>query len=63
MFYPEVVGFIEEEKNRFPNVKVQYVLNSPPKFILLDEEGQQKETLRLVAAFNWRFISCNLLTD
>jgi len=50
VFYPEVVGFIEEEKDKFPSVKVQYVFNSPPKLIMLDEEGQQKETIR------WDFI-------
>ncbi|WVZ22978.1 hypothetical protein V8G54_001522 [Vigna mungo] len=46
VFYPEVVSFIEEEKDQFPSVKVQYVFNSPPKLIMLDDEGQQKETIR-----------------
>ena len=46
VFYPEIVGFIEEEKDKFPTVRVQYVFNSPPKLIMLDEEGQHKETIR-----------------
>ncbi|CAN6580534.1 unnamed protein product [Malus baccata var. baccata] len=44
VFYPEIVGFIEEEKDRFPSVKVQYIFNSPPKLILLDDAGERKET-------------------
>ncbi|XP_021907028.1 selenoprotein F [Carica papaya] len=51
VFYPEIVGFIEEEKDQFPTVKVQYVFNSPPKLIMLDEAGQQKETVRID---NWK---------
>ncbi|BAT75046.1 hypothetical protein VIGAN_01284500 [Vigna angularis var. angularis] len=51
VFYPEVVSFIEEEKDQFPSVKVQYVFNSPPKLIMLDDEGQQKETIRID---NWK---------
>ncbi|XP_044499505.1 selenoprotein F-like [Mangifera indica] len=51
VFYPEIVGFIEEEKDKFPTVKVQYVFNSPPKLIMLDDEGQQKETIRID---NWK---------
>ncbi|KAF2321941.1 hypothetical protein GH714_004706 [Hevea brasiliensis] len=39
VFYPEIVGFIEEEKDKFPTVKVQYIFNSPPKLIMLDDEG------------------------
>lgn len=46
VFYPDIVGFIEEEKDQFPSVKVQYVFNSPPKLIMLDEEGQHKDTIR-----------------
>lgn len=46
VFYPEIVGFIEEEKDRFPSVKVQYLFNSPPKLIMLDDAGQHKETIR-----------------
>lgn len=52
VFYPEIVGFIEEEKDQFPSVKVQYVFNSPPKLIMLDDAGQQKETIRW-ASSNW----------
>ncbi|GMY32705.1 selenoprotein F [Fagus crenata] len=51
VFYPELVGFIEEEKDQFPSVKVQYVFNSPPKLIMLDDAGQQKETIRID---NWK---------
>lgn len=46
VFYPEIVGFIEEEKEKFPSVKVQYAFNSPPKLILLDDDGESKETIR-----------------
>lgn len=52
VFYPEIVGFIEEEKDKFPTVKVQYLFNSPPKLIMLDDEGQHKETIRLGASTN-----------
>ncbi|XP_031406924.1 selenoprotein F isoform X2 [Punica granatum] len=51
VFYPEIVGFIEEEKDQFPSVKVQYVFNSPPKLTMLDEDGQQKDTIRID---NWK---------
>ncbi|XP_020232797.1 selenoprotein F [Cajanus cajan] len=51
VFYPEVVSFIEEEKDQFPSVKVQYVFNSPPKLIMLADAGQQKETIRID---NWK---------
>ncbi|KAI4371416.1 hypothetical protein MLD38_019655 [Melastoma candidum] len=51
VFYPEIVGFIEEEKEQFPSFKVQYVFNSPPKLIMLDEDGQAKDTVRID---NWK---------
>ncbi|CAL1414362.1 unnamed protein product [Linum trigynum] len=51
VFYPEIVGFIEEDKDQFGSVKVQYSFNSPPKLILLDDEGQHKETIRID---NWK---------
>ena len=51
VFYPEIVGFIEDEKDQFPSVKVQYIFNSPPKLILLDDEGQHKESIRID---NWK---------
>lgn len=51
VFYPEIVGFIEEEKDRFSSVKVQYIFNSPPKLILLDDAGEHKETIRID---NWK---------
>lgn len=46
VFYPEIVGFIEEEKEKFPSVKVQYLFNSPPKMIMLDDNGDYAETIR-----------------
>ncbi|KAK6934798.1 Selenoprotein F/M domain [Dillenia turbinata] len=51
VFYPEIVGFIEEEKDKFPFVKVQYAFNSPPKLLMLDEGGEHKETIRID---NWK---------
>ncbi|KAK9725179.1 hypothetical protein RND81_05G127900 [Saponaria officinalis] len=51
VFYPEIVGFIEEEKDRFPSVKVQYSFNSPPKMIMLDDKGEHAETIRID---NWK---------
>ncbi|XP_058750586.1 uncharacterized protein LOC131623601 [Vicia villosa] len=51
VFYPEIVGFIEDEKDQFPSVKVQYIFNSPPKLIMLDNAGQHKETIRID---NWK---------
>ncbi|XP_008788184.2 selenoprotein F [Phoenix dactylifera] len=51
VFYPEVVSFIDEEKDEFPYIKVQYAYGSPPKLIMLDNEGQQKETIRID---NWK---------
>ncbi|KZV48461.1 15 kDa selenoprotein [Dorcoceras hygrometricum] len=51
VFYPELVGFIEDEKDKFPTVKVQYAYNAPPKLIMLDEDGQLKETIRID---NWK---------
>ncbi|KAM7280694.1 hypothetical protein ACFE04_007828 [Oxalis oulophora] len=51
VFYPEVVSFIEDEKDKFPSVKVKYDYNSPPKLIMLDDDGQQKETIRID---NWK---------
>ncbi|EYU40947.1 hypothetical protein ABFS82_07G101700 [Erythranthe guttata] len=51
VFYPELVGFIEEEKDKFPSVRVQYAYNSPPMLIMLDDEGQHKETIRVD---NWK---------
>lgn len=46
VFYPEIVSFIEEEKENFPSVKVQYPYNAPPKLIMLDDAGQHKEIIR-----------------
>ncbi|CAA7404537.1 unnamed protein product [Spirodela intermedia] len=49
--YPELLTFIEEEKDEFPNVKVQYVYSSPPKLVMLDDDGNRKETIRVD---NWK---------
>ncbi|KAJ0913198.1 putative selenoprotein F/M [Helianthus annuus] len=46
-----VVSFIEDEKEKFPSVKVQYAFNAPPKLIMLDDAGQHKETIRID---NWK---------
>ncbi|XP_058094175.1 uncharacterized protein LOC131240129 [Magnolia sinica] len=51
VFYPEVVGFIEEEKDQFPSLKVQYVYASPPRLAMLDDDGHHKETIRID---NWK---------
>ncbi|CAO2821782.1 unnamed protein product [Amaranthus hypochondriacus] len=51
VFYPEIVGFIEEEMDKFPSVKVQYSFNSPPKMIMLDDNGDHAETIRID---NWK---------
>ncbi|XP_068661661.1 uncharacterized protein [Aristolochia californica] len=51
VFYPELVGFIEEEKDQFPFVKVEYQFGSPPRVVLLDDNGEQKESIRID---NWK---------
>ncbi|KAL5719690.1 hypothetical protein ACHQM5_012437 [Ranunculus cassubicifolius] len=51
VFYPEIVGFLEEEKDQFPYIKIQYMFNSPPKLVMLDKDGQHKETIRID---NWK---------
>lgn len=51
VFYPEVVAFIEEEKDQFPSVKVQYVYASPPRLVMLDDDGHHKESIRID---NWK---------
>jgi hypothetical protein len=48
VFYPEVVGFLEEDKDDFPYVEARYSYGSPPKLIMLDNKGEQKETIRQV---------------
>ncbi|KAJ0735404.1 putative selenoprotein F/M [Helianthus annuus] len=49
VFYPEVVSFIEDEKEKFPSAKVQYAFNASPKLIMLDDDaGQHKETIRCI---------------
>lgn len=51
VFYPEIVGFIEEDKDEFPSVKVQYVYGSPPKLLMLGDDGFQNESIRSVFKF------------
>ncbi|BAB90212.1 selenoprotein-like [Oryza sativa Japonica Group] len=51
VFYPEIVGFLEEDKDDFPYVEARYVYGSPPKLIMLDDKGDQKETIRID---NWK---------
>lgn len=46
VFYHEIVGFIEEEKDKFPTVKSSIFFNSPPQLVMLAQEGQHKETIR-----------------
>lgn len=57
VFYPEIVGFIEEEKEKFPSVKVQYSFNSPPKMIMLDDNGEHAETIRWVMLHCFAFLA------
>ncbi|XP_072992720.1 uncharacterized protein [Typha latifolia] len=51
VFYPEIVAFIEEDKNEFPYLDVRYAYASPPKLIMLDNEDHPKETIRID---NWK---------
>jgi hypothetical protein len=48
VFYPEVVGFLEEGKDDFPYVETRYSYGSPPKLVMLDDKGEEKETIRQV---------------
>ncbi|XP_078432632.1 selenoprotein family protein [Wolffia australiana] len=50
-YYPELLTFIEEEKDQFPAVKIQYVYSSPPKLVMVDEDGNHQETIRID---NWK---------
>jgi predicted DNA-binding protein (MmcQ/YjbR family) len=47
MFYPEVVDFLEEDKDEFPYVEARYAYGSPPKLIMLDKESSNKSLMRL----------------
>ncbi|OAY73915.1 15 kDa selenoprotein [Ananas comosus] len=51
VFYPEVASFIEEEKDDFPYLKIQYAFTSPPKLIMLDTNSHHTETIRID---NWK---------
>jgi hypothetical protein len=52
VFYPEVVGFLEGDKDDFPYVEARYSYGSPPKLIMLDDKGEQKETIRQVLLYS-----------
>ncbi|KAH7425378.1 hypothetical protein KP509_11G051100 [Ceratopteris richardii] len=51
VFYPNVQSFIEDDLEKYTNIKVQYRFGSPPKLIMLDEDGNDKESLRID---NWK---------
>ncbi|KAI5079372.1 hypothetical protein GOP47_0004851 [Adiantum capillus-veneris] len=51
VFYPNVQSFIEDDLPKYLNIKVQYRYGSPPKLIMLDEDGNNKETIRID---NWK---------
>eukprot|EP01018_Ginkgo_biloba_P015520 Gb_39721 [translate_table: standard] len=51
VFYPDVLSFIEEEGDDFPSVHIQYRYGSPPKLVMLDEDGNHKENIRID---NWK---------
>jgi hypothetical protein len=48
VFYPEVVGFLEEDKDNFPYIETCYSYGSPPKLVMLNDKGEEKETIRQV---------------
>ncbi|XP_057815469.2 uncharacterized protein LOC131029084 [Cryptomeria japonica] len=50
-FYPDILSFIEEEADDFNSLHVQYHYGSPPKLIMLDEDGNHKEIIRID---NWK---------
>ncbi|KAH9310721.1 hypothetical protein KI387_025756, partial [Taxus chinensis] len=44
-FYPDILSFIEEEADDFSSLHVQYQYGSPPTLVMLDEDGNHKETI------------------
>lgn len=46
MFYPNIQTFIDDKMSDFPDVDVQYRFGAPPKLIMKDENGDQKESIR-----------------
>ncbi|GKC06957.1 selenoprotein F [Tanacetum coccineum] len=56
VFYPKVVNFIEDEKDKFPFVKVQYAFNAPPNLIMLDDAGQHKEHIWCACAHGYYLV-------
>ncbi|KAG0586037.1 hypothetical protein KC19_2G058700 [Ceratodon purpureus] len=51
MFYPNIQTFIDEKLSDFPEVSVKYRFGAPPKLIMKDEKGSQKESIRID---NWK---------
>lgn len=51
VFYPNVQSFLEDDLQQYPTLKVQYRHGSPPKLIMLDEYGNNKESIRID---NWK---------
>eukprot|EP00250_Pteridium_aquilinum_P004113 c14349_g1_i1 orf=74-565(+) len=51
VFYPNVQSFIEDDLEQYPSLKVQYRYGTPPKLIMLDEDGNNKESIRID---NWK---------
>eukprot|EP00249_Psilotum_nudum_P036550 c7964_g1_i1 orf=242-736(+) len=50
-FYPNVQSFIEEDLQHYPALRVQYYFGSPPKLVMLDQNGNNKEVIRID---NWK---------
>jgi hypothetical protein len=46
VFYPNVQSFLENDLRQYSTLKVQYQYGSPPKLIMLDADGNHKETIR-----------------
>lgn len=51
MFYPNIQTFIDDKLSQFPDVDVQFRFGAPPKLIMNDESGNQKESIRID---NWK---------
>lgn len=51
VFYPNVQSLLEDDLHQYPSLKVQYRYGSPPKLIMLDEDGNHKESIRID---NWK---------
>ena len=51
VFYPNIQSFLEKDLEQYSALKVQYHYGSPPKLIMLDEDGNNKETIRYTSHF------------